>query len=226
MNPPVRPFHWPAEFPEVFDRSNPGFDVIVGNPPFAGKNTIADSTPAGYLDWLKTIHPGSNGNADIVAHFFRRAFGLLRDGGCFGLIPTNTIRQGDTRESGLRPILISGGTIIAARRRLTWPGAAAVVVSVVHVLKGPWTGAPVLDGKPVRRISAFLVEGGQDDTPAPLRANAGIAFQGSILLGIGFTFDDDTNEPAASRLAEMERLVAKDMRNAERIRPYTHQSVI
>src|SRR5690606_27053145 len=40
----LRPFHWPVEFPEVFDprsrADNPGFDAIVGNPPFAGKNTI------------------------------------------------------------------------------------------------------------------------------------------------------------------------------------------
>ena len=28
------------ELPEVFDRDNPGFDAIVGNPPFAGKNNI------------------------------------------------------------------------------------------------------------------------------------------------------------------------------------------
>src|SRR5579885_1603240 len=34
--PAVVPFHWPLEFPEVFDRDNPGFDAVVGNPPFAG----------------------------------------------------------------------------------------------------------------------------------------------------------------------------------------------
>ena len=214
--PSVHPFHWPVEFPEVFDRANPGFDAVIGNPPFAGKNTIAESTPDGYLAWLQTLHEGAHGNADLVAHFFRRAFGLLRQGGCFGLIATNTIRQGDTRESGLRPILAEGGSIISARRRLRWPGQAAVVVSVVHVLKGGWSEAPELDGKKVRRISAFLVEGEQDDTPAALRANAGIAFVGSYLLGMGFTFDDETNEPAANRLAEMERLIAKDPRNGNR----------
>jgi hypothetical protein len=220
LDPPLRPFHWPAEFPEVFDRKNPGFDAIVGNPPFAGKNTIASSTPECYPDWLKTLHGGAHGNADLVAHFFRRAFDLLRVGGCFGLIATNTIRQGDTRESGLQPILASGGTILSARRRLTWPGAAHVVVSVVHMLKGALHEAPVLDGKPVSRISAFLVDGTEDATPAELRANAGIAFQGSILLGMGFTFDDETNDPAANRLAEKDRLIEKDRRNAERIRPY------
>ena len=36
----VSPFHWQIEFPEVFARDNGGFDAIVGNPPFAGKNTI------------------------------------------------------------------------------------------------------------------------------------------------------------------------------------------
>ncbi len=27
-------FHWPLEFPHVFHRENPGFDVVVGNPPW------------------------------------------------------------------------------------------------------------------------------------------------------------------------------------------------
>jgi hypothetical protein len=94
------------------------------------------------------------------------------------------------------------------------------VVSVVHVLKGAWAIQPLLDGRPVARISAFLVEGDQDATPAALRANAGVAFVGSYLLGMGFTFDDETNEPAANSLAEMRRLIAKDSRNTQCIRPY------
>ena len=57
--------------------------------------------------------------------------------GAFGLIATNTIGQGDTRSTGLRWICNHGGTIYAARKRLKWPGEAAVVVSVVHVHKGP-----------------------------------------------------------------------------------------
>jgi Eco57I restriction-modification methylase len=60
----------------VFGRTNPGFDCIVGNPPFAGKNTIIDGHADGYLDWLKAVHPQSHGNADLVAHFVRRAFNL------------------------------------------------------------------------------------------------------------------------------------------------------
>jgi hypothetical protein len=131
----IQPFNWEIEFPEVFDRPNPGFDAIVGNPPFAGKNTITNAHRDGYLDWLKSIHPESHGNADLVAHFFRRAFTLTRKGGTFGLIATNTIAQGDTRSTGLRFICNHGGVIYNATRRHKWPGLAAVVVSVVHIIK-------------------------------------------------------------------------------------------
>jgi len=162
----ITPFHWEIEFPEVFAESRPdeprplgsgsGFDCIVGNPPFAGKNTIIEGSPDGYLDWLKAIHPESHGNSDLVAHFFRRAFNLLRPGGTFGLIATNTIAQGDTRTTGLRWICTHGGTIYAARRRYKWPGQAAVVVSVLHV------GS---DSDPVRSNDRSMVHVGSDSDP-------------------------------------------------------------
>jgi hypothetical protein len=132
---PVTPFHWETEFPEVFNRENPGFDAIAGNPPFAGKNTLINANPEGYLPWLQEVHPESHGNADLVAHFFRRGFDLLRKGGTLGLIATNTIAQGDTRSTGLRFICNNGGMIYNATRRYKWPGLAAVVVSVVHIMK-------------------------------------------------------------------------------------------
>jgi hypothetical protein len=217
---PLHPFHWEIEFPEVFAGKDGGFDAIIGNPPFAGKNTLINGHRDHYLDWLQTLHDGAHGNADLVAHFFRRAFALLRPGGCFGLIATNTIGQGDTRESGLRAVIEAGGQIARAVRRLKWPGEAAVVVSVVHVVKGA-VASPVLDGRKVRRISAYLVEGDLDASPVRLAANAGKAFVGMYLLGMGFTFDDEAAAKGkATPVAEMHRLIAKDPRNAERIFPY------
>ncbi|HRI49663.1 MAG TPA: N-6 DNA methylase [Pseudomonadota bacterium] len=214
----VVPFHWEIEFPEVFGRENPGFDAMVGNPPFAGKNSIINSNAAGYLDWLKEVHEGAHGNADLVAHFFRRAFNLLRDRGTFGLIATNTIAQGDTRSTGLRWICEQRGNIYEAQKRLKWPGLAAVVVSVVHIQKGRHATQGWLGGAQVPLISAFLFHAGGNDDPVVLSANANKSFQGSILLGMGFTFDDTSKE--ASRIVEKERLIAKDSRNAERIFPY------
>jgi hypothetical protein len=217
---PVRPFHWQIEFPEVFTRPQPGFDAVVGNPPFAGKNTIAASNREGFRDWLKMVHAGAHGNSDLVAHFYRRAFGLLRPAGCFGLIATNTIGQGDTRATGLRPICQQGGTIYAARKRLKWPGAAAVVVSVVHVCRGALPGPFDLDGHQVPLISAYLFHAGGHDDPVRLTGSARRAFVGSYVLGMGFTFDDTDTSGEASSLSEMQRLIAEDSRNAERIFPY------
>jgi hypothetical protein len=216
----ITPFHWEIEFPEVFGRMNPGFDCIVGNPPFAGKNTVIDGHADGYLDWLKAIHSESHGNADLVAHFYRRSLNLLREGGTFGLIATNTIAQGDTRTTGLRWICTHGGTIYAARRRYKWPGQAAVVVSVVHVAKGSLPGPYELDGRPAPLITAYLFHAGGHENPATLKANADKSFIGSYVLGMGFTFDDTDKDGVANPLALMHELIAKDKRNAERIFPY------
>ncbi|WP_448600128.1 type IIL restriction-modification enzyme MmeI [Thermoleptolyngbya sp.] len=82
----------------------------------------------------------------------------------------------------------------------------------------PYIPPIILDGKPVEKITAFLFDKGGNDDPATLRANANKSFQGSIVLGMGFTFDD-TN-PDATPIAEMHRLIEKDPRNAERIFPY------
>jgi hypothetical protein len=217
---PLTPFHWEIEFPEVFEPSDPGFDAIVGNPPFAGKNTISAGHRANYLRWLQTLHAGAHGNADLVAHFFRRAFALIRRSGTFGLIATKTIGQGDTRDTGLAVIIRDGGGIIRATRRLKWPGEASVTVSVVHVAKR-LVRSPILDGRQVRRISAYLVEGDLDQAPALLAANAHKAFVGSYVLGTGFTFDDVAAAKGETEsLDTMRALIAKEARNADRIFPY------
>jgi hypothetical protein len=153
-----------------------------------------------------------------VAHFFRRTFDKLRSGGALGLIATNTIAQGDTRGTGLRHICTHGGTIFNARRRVKWPGIAAVVVSVVHVTKGDAKVMFRLDDREVDTITAFLFHAGGHEDPKPLNENEGKCFQGSIVLGMGFTFDD--MNPAATPIAEMQRLLEKSPRNAERIFPY------
>ncbi len=221
----ITPFHWAMEFPEVFSvdkkgEISGGFDAIIGNPPFAGKNTLKQGNAASYPDWLKTIHEESHGNADLAAHFFRRAFSLLRPDGCMGLIATNTISQGDTRSTGLRWICTHGGTIYRATKRYQWPGEAAVVVSVVHIRKGAAAGPFSLDGRETPIITAFLFHGGGHDDPARLKANADKSFQGCIVLGMGFTFDDTDRSGTASPISEMHRLIEKDPRNAERIFPY------
>lgn len=211
-------FHWEIEFPEVFTRDNGGFDVFVGNPPFMGGKRISGALGKAYAEWIVGAQLGTNGNVDLVAHFFRRAYGLLRDDGVLGLIATNTIRQGDTRAGGLAWICGAGGQIFAATRRLVWPGNASVVVSVVHVAKGGLVSTRLLDERPVEKITAFLFHRGTSEEPARLHENIGRSFIGCDIKGQGFLFDDQ--DPGSNAISEMQRLLDDDPANAEVIKPY------
>ncbi|MCB9729132.1 MAG: N-6 DNA methylase [Deltaproteobacteria bacterium] len=219
-------FHWPLEFPEIFHarRADPldggalnsvaMMDAFVGNPPFAGKNAISEASGDDYIKWLQVLHPGSHGNADLSAHFFRRAAALLGPHGSLGLIATNTIAQGDTRTTGLQYLVVEGGfRIYEARQDLPWPGVAAVTIDVVHAAAGrpaAHVGQLMLDGAAVPRINSRLLPALERPDPVALSANAGKSYQGSIILGMGFTLTPD----------ERSELVAADPRNAERIFPY------
>ena len=215
---PVPAFHWEVEFPEVFDRENAGFDAFVGNPPFAGKNTISQAHHKHFPAWLSTF-PGSHGNADLVVYFFRRCFEGLHSGGTLGMIATNTIAQGDTRRVGLAWVAEHGGTIFNATRRRPWPGAAAVIVSIVHVSRGMNAGSSaILDGAEVGGISAYLVPGGFHQDPNTLASSEGMAFTGPIVLGMGFTFDDQVAE--ATPVSEMKRIIGESPECAPLIHPY------
>ena len=78
-----RTFHWPLEFPEVFERG--GFDALVCNPPFVGGRRIRSTLGGDYLCWLiDRLCPGGSGNADLCAFFFRRGYSLLRKNGGLG----------------------------------------------------------------------------------------------------------------------------------------------
>jgi hypothetical protein len=208
---PRRPFHWLVEFPEVFHAAGTGgFDAVVGNPPFVGGQKITGLSGTDYRDHL-VLHlaDGRRGSADLCAYFFLRGMQLLRPGGSFGLLAVNTIAEGDTRQVGLEAMLRQGVTLHAARPNFEWPGAAAVVASAVHGINGPWAGTRRLDGRAVPTISAFL--SAQDEwSPKPLQANSGKSFQGSIVLGMGFTL---TPEAAQAH-------IARDPRSAEVLFPY------
>ncbi|MFZ4595858.1 MAG: Eco57I restriction-modification methylase domain-containing protein, partial [Verrucomicrobiaceae bacterium] len=210
---PVLPFHWEIEFPEVFARGNGGFDAFIGNPPFLGGTMISTANSRIYLEWLYDSFPESGNRMDLVAYFFRRAFNLVRKDGALGLVATSTIAQGDTRSGGLRFICQNGGIITSATRRFRWPGDAAVIVAIVHILKGTISGPFLLDGVPVAEISAFLFHQGGHDDPKPLLSNCSIAYEGAKPYGQGFLFDD--SDPKACPVAEMHRLLSIEPRNEE-----------
>jgi hypothetical protein len=94
------------------------------------------------------------------------------------------------------------------------------------VLKGQYSGQRLLEGKPVDVITAYLFHAGTSDDPVQLTANTAKSFQGSIVLGMGFTFDDTDTKGVANSLADLRRLIQEDQRNAEVIRPYIGYSEV
>lgn len=212
------PFHWEIEFPEVFEREKPGFDLVIGNPPFLGGRKISGAFSSSYLDWLNTVYPDAKGQVDLVAFFFRRAFVALRLQGALGLIATMTICKGDTRNASLTWIKKNGGRIFRATRRVPWPGTASVYVSIVHILKADVAPSFILDGKQTDNITAYLFHTGPDDDPQRLRSNSGLSFAGYYNYGAGFTFDDAV--AGAEPLATMNELLRRNPANGERIFPF------
>jgi len=162
-------------------------DCVVGNPPFGGKNTRSAAHGPDYLAALRRRWPHAHGAADLCAYFFLRGVELLRPGGTFGLIATNTIGQGHTRDTGLRHLLARGVTLTAAQVDVRWPSpGASVVVSVVHGTRGQWTGTVERDSEPVVGLSSDLSAGVERPVPHRLTANQGRSFQGQNLVGRGF----------------------------------------
>ncbi|WP_371061535.1 Eco57I restriction-modification methylase domain-containing protein [Rhodosalinus sp. 5P4] len=209
--PARRPFHWPLEFPEVFGRDNGGFDAFVGNPPFLGGTRISTAMGAAFREYLvNNVSPGAEGRTDLVAHFFNSAHMLLRKGGCFGLLATNSIAEGETRQASLERIADdTGSCIYKAFPNEVWPGKAAVITTRIHVKKGDWLAQCQLSGRSVPSISSFLSDQ-IEWTPKRLKENSGGAFIGSYVLGMGFVLSED----------DALSMISKSSANADVVLPY------
>lgn len=208
---PVTPFHWEIEYPEVFERGNPGFDAFVGNPPYSGHSGLSSSNHPFYSEFLHQKFEGSGGKCDLVAFFFRQAFQCLRSKGSLGLLATNTVSQGDTRQSGLAVMCRSGGSIYNAQRNVKWPGQAQVYVTAICMLRADIRNPPILDGKPVGRISAFLRDFPIDGNPPKINhAIPFTTYQGCVLRGDGFLFDD--GKSGSNSVGIMRKILADEPR--------------
>lgn len=148
-----RTFHWPVEFPEVFVRG--GFDAFVGNPPFLGSKYWASAIGDYIVEYSRHILGTNPGRSDICALFHRRALALLSAVGYWGLLGTESLREGDSRAVGLDRI-VEEATIYRATPTLRWPGTANVTVCVVWVAKSGYGGLVLLDGKPATAIDGHL----------------------------------------------------------------------
>ena len=183
-----QPFHWALIFPEVMEKN--GFDAFLGNPPFVGGKRISTFFGERYSKALQIFIPESNPNADLSAKFHLRAFRLMNGQSSYGLLATDRIAEGDTRQGGLEQIIVLGGHIFRAETSRSWPGDAAVRYSAVHVFKHDYNGLCVLDDTVVPGIDSSLkYSSGYSQEPEKLISSWGVSYVGCAIQGAGFILD-------------------------------------
>lgn len=72
-------FKWEQEFRQIKDEG--GFDVVIGNPPYVRQETISKIKP-----YLEKNYETFMGTADLYTYFIERAIKLLKPSGYFGFI--------------------------------------------------------------------------------------------------------------------------------------------
>ncbi|MCQ0002964.1 hypothetical protein LUX00_22100 [Streptomyces sudanensis] len=210
-----RPVHWPLVFPEVFTKRG-GFDAVVGNPPFLGGSKITGSFGEAYREEVvEHVANEKRGNADLVAFFVLRAHQLLNGRGQAGLIATNTLAQGDTREVGLDQLAEDGVEFRRAVKSAPWPARSAVLEFCAI-----WTTKHTQNFSVPAVLDGFFVPGGistslgpktrRSSLVYPLVRNSGISFTGSKIDGIGFTLPR----------AEAQRWIEEDARYGDVLFPF------
>nr|WP_193501286.1 type IIL restriction-modification enzyme MmeI [Streptomyces bellus] len=213
---PLRPLHWPLEFPEIIAdpaRGNHGFDAVIGNPPFIGGTEISGRIGKDSLSYIgQIISDGftSGGRADLCTYFLLRDLRLTQTGRV-GLILVNTVAQGDSHNVGLARVDKYGGRIVRAVKSQPWPGQASVFVSLVWISQNEKHEKFILDGTEVPEISSSLTRPSRiTGRPYALKTFSGQSSQGCKTTGKGFLLDP----------SEAQDLIARDARNKKVLRPY------
>lgn len=131
----------------------PEVDAIIGNPPFIGKSIVRLELGDDYIEKVWSAFADMPRNIDYCAYWFRKAHDQKTDR--IGLVATNSISQGFSREASLDYIIQNSGVIYDAISTQTWSGEAKVHVSIVNWCKSK-SSKIFLDQMPVNYINSSL----------------------------------------------------------------------
>lgn len=164
-------FNWYQEFPHVFDRLNPGFDIIVGNPPYEVLS-IKESSSRQLLheiNYFRSNYKTCSGKINTYRLMMERSLNLLRVGGVMGFIVPSTFLA-DTSAAALRRAIISECEIrdlinIPERARL-FPGVTQAFLIIIAQKGKPtrifkprmWHNTAISDGGAVPEIQVRDLE--------------------------------------------------------------------
>jgi len=101
-------FHWELEFPEIFfeggaPKENPGWDAVVGNPPYLRIQELQKADPS-QVDYFNVAFASATGSYDIYVLFNEFGLQCLMRNGHLGMIQLSKFIQADFGK-GIRKIL-------------------------------------------------------------------------------------------------------------------------
>ncbi|MEQ9324037.1 MAG: Eco57I restriction-modification methylase domain-containing protein, partial [Polyangiaceae bacterium] len=102
-NEPWRPFDYPGAFPNAWHRERPGFDAVVGNPPYVDSEHMVATRP-GLRAHCRARYRAARGNWDLFCPFIERAVELTRIGGRHAFLVPGQLASADYA-AGARTVL-------------------------------------------------------------------------------------------------------------------------
>jgi len=106
-------FHWELEFPEAFQEEGRGFDVVIGNPPYANAWTMTDldDVVRNAIVLCCRQKEMMSGHWDLYIPFVALSLGILRHGGYHSFILPDAVAR-EKYASPLRIALVHDTTLI------------------------------------------------------------------------------------------------------------------
>jgi hypothetical protein len=147
-------FAWRLDFPAIFGREDPGFDIVVGNPPF-----VTARNPEKRELWRNRWPQVCYRTYHMLCPFFALSFGILRDDGELGFIVSNAFA---TREFG-KPLVEEFFPTVDLQKvvdckGLSFPGHGTPTC-IVHARNEPSPADTNV------RVTGLLPGGGDQRTP-------------------------------------------------------------
>jgi hypothetical protein len=165
------PFVWDMAFVEIFEDENPGFDIVIGNPPYVRQEKIRDYMERfdreEYLrrlnESLRAIYPAFlgksrriSGRADYYVYFYLHALSLLADGGVFCFITSNSWLDVDFGKDLQEFFLRFGHLRMVIDNRAKRSFAQADVNTVIVLAGPPERRRPLTEEEMKRRFVRFV----------------------------------------------------------------------
>lgn len=121
----INVFDWESAFPEIFSGNNPGFDAIVGNPPYGAMFSDLEKS------YLFSTYRSIKGQPESYEYFMEKALSTSNKKGYISyIIPTNFVESLRARE--LRKSLLTTCIhLVSSFRYNVWTKNAAEVLVIV-----------------------------------------------------------------------------------------------